>query len=94
MIRNDKIFYRVLTVSVFLCVALYAEEVVHFMHYGWDSPDNNFFTRDMSVCRPVPGKSADVECPIKGYGWARFRYNQKYHSYFKHNFIDFVDRIQ
>jgi hypothetical protein len=94
MIRNDKVFYRVLAVSVLLCVALYAEETVHFMRYGWSSPDNNFFTRDMTDCKPVPGKITDVECPIRGYGWTRFRYNQNFHSSFKRNFIDAVDRIQ
>jgi len=94
MIQNDKVFYRVLAVSVLLCMALYAEEAAHFMRYGWNSPDNNFFTRDMSVCKPVPGKIAEVECPIVGYGWTRFRYNEKYHSSFKHNYIDPVDRIQ
>ena len=93
MIRNDRIFFRVFAISTLLCAVLYAEEIAHFMHYGWDSPDNDFFTRDMSVCKPVPGSNIDVECPIRGYGWARFRYNQNYHSYARHSSIDFVDRI-
>jgi len=94
MRQMERVRSRILTGSLLLCAALYAEETVHFLQYGWNSPDNRPFTRDMSSCRPVPGKAGDVECPVEGYGWARYRYRFADRRDPRHNEIDFVDRTQ
>jgi hypothetical protein len=73
MITSEKNFYRIVLLGLLLCVALYAEETVHFLHYGWKSPGDELWGKDISKCQPVPG-STYLECPIKGYGMARFRY--------------------
>lgn len=92
MIRSEKTFYRVLAVGLLLCAGLYAEEANHLYRYGWNSPDNDYSTRDMSHCKQVQGRKEDVECPVRGYGWARFRYID--HKDPVHNDIFFIDRNQ
>ncbi len=73
MITNGKIFYRVLLLGLLLCVALYAEETVHFLHYGWKSIDTDSRVSDISKCRRVPASDTELECPIRGYGLTRYR---------------------
>lgn len=92
MIRNNRVFYPIFFLSLLLCLGLYAEEARHYMHYGWNSPDNIAWTRDISTCHPVPGSTTDIECPVWGYGMARYRY--KDHDDPLHNDIFFIDRIQ
>lgn len=74
MIQNDKTFYWALGLGLLLCVALYAEEGIHFIRYGLNSPDNDPLIRDVSQCQRVPGSSTDIECPVQGYGSLRYRY--------------------
>jgi hypothetical protein len=92
MSRGDRIFHRILVFALALCLGLYAEEAVHYFHNGWNSPDNFPRTRDLSQCLPVPGSSTDIECPVKGYGLARYRYQN--HRLPPDNDIVFVDRNQ
>lgn len=89
---SERYFYRALLAGLLLCLVLYAEEAVHFMRYGWNSPDNDTWGRDVSDCRPVPGRSMDIECPVRGYGLTRYRYLD--HKDPAHNDIFPVDRIQ
>jgi hypothetical protein len=74
MITSEKTFYRALLLGLLLCVALYAEEAVHFIHYGWNSPDTDAWISDISKCQRVARSSTDLECPIAGYGLALYRY--------------------
>jgi hypothetical protein len=74
MITNGKTFYRVLLLGLLLCVALHTEETIHFLHYGWKSVDTDSLVGDISKCRPVPGSDTELECPIRGYGFTRYRY--------------------
>jgi hypothetical protein len=74
MITSEKNFYRVLLLGLLLCVALYAEETVHFIHYGLNSPYDELWMTDISKCQQVRGSSTELECPIKGYGLVRCRY--------------------
>lgn len=93
--HSEKIFYRILLPGLLLCLALYAEEAVHFLHYGLISPDNDAWTRDISSCKPVTGNITEIECPVRGYGMARYRY--KFHidpGHHIRNSIFFVDRIE
>lgn len=92
MMRNGRTFHRILVVALALCVALYSEETIRYLRYGWNSPDNSPWTRDLSQCRPVPGSSTDIECPVRGYGLARYRYQQ--HRTPQDNDIIFIDRNQ
>jgi hypothetical protein len=75
-----------------LCLVLYAEETLHFARYGWASPDNDSWTRDISHCHLVPGSSRDIECPVRGYGNARYRFGPRQAP--THREIFFIDRIQ
>jgi hypothetical protein len=74
MITSEKNFYRVLLLGLLLCVALYAEETIHFLHYGWKDPDSDAWISDISKCKRVAGSSTDLKCPIRGYGLALYRY--------------------
>jgi hypothetical protein len=92
MIRNERDFRRILLSSLALCLALYAEETVHYLRYGWSGPDNSPRTRDLSQCHPVLGNSADIECPVRGYGLARYRLQN--HRPPPDNDMVFIDRNQ
>jgi hypothetical protein len=92
MIRNERAFRRILLSCLALCLALYAEETVHYLRYGWNSPDNSPWTRDLSQCRPVPGSRTDIECPVSGYGMARYR--DRNHRPPPYNDMVFIDRNQ
>jgi hypothetical protein len=97
MSRSEKTFYRIFLASLLLCLALYAEEGIHFIRYGWNSPDNSPWTRDVSNCQRVPGSSTDIECPVRGYGSARYRYKNLGYADPEHKILNsmvFVDRIQ
>ena len=74
MIRSEKTFYRVFLLGLLLCLILYAEEAVHFLHYGWRSQDTDSWVSDISKCQRVEGSSTDLKCPIKGYGLVLYRY--------------------
>jgi hypothetical protein len=76
MILSEKTFYRVLLLGLLLCGALYGEETVHFLRYGWNNPDTDAWINDISKCQRVPGSSIDLECPIRGYGLALYRYKE------------------
>jgi hypothetical protein len=95
MVHSEKTFYRIFLPGLLLCLALYAEETVHFLHYGWNSPDNAAWIGDLSKCQRVPGSNTDLECQIRGYGLARYRYRQdaKDPKNNMPNHIFFVDRI-
>jgi hypothetical protein len=80
MTTNGETFYRVLLLGLLLCVALYAEETVHFLHYGWKSADTDGWISDISKCQRVPGSDTDLECPIRGYGLTRYRYRDRDHK--------------
>ena len=82
MISSEKTFYRVLLLGLLLCVALYAEETIHFIHYGLKNP-YELWMKDISKCQRVPGSSTEFECPVEGYGMVRCRY--KDHSDPGHN---------
>jgi hypothetical protein len=81
-----------LLAGLMLCLALYAEETLHFARYGWVSPDNDAWTRDISGCHFVPGSSRDIECPVRGYGNARYRFGSRLAP--THREVFFIDRIQ
>jgi hypothetical protein len=83
MITNEKTFSRVLLLGLLVCVALYAEETVHFLQYGWKSPDTTYWISDISKCQRVAGSSTDLKCPIAGYGLALYRYME--HKDPRHN---------
>ena len=89
---QKKLFNKLAAWGLLLCLVLYAEETVHFLHYGWKGPDNLLATRDVSDCRPVPGKNMDMECPVRGYGWARVRY--KDHDGPNYTHMKYIDRIE
>jgi len=91
MARSDTTFYGVFLASLALCLALYAEEALHFKHYGWKSPDNMPGGRQLVRCRPVPGTSADYDCPVQGYGWAQYRDASRFGG---ERGVYFVDRTQ
>jgi hypothetical protein len=76
MIQNEKIFYRVLLLGLLLCITLYAEETIHFLRYGWNSTDTDYWINDISKCQRVPGSNTDLDCPIRGYGLTRYRYRE------------------
>jgi hypothetical protein len=40
----------------------------------------------------VPGRSTDIECPVCGYGLARYRFGPRQAT--AHKEIFFIDRIQ
>jgi len=89
---QEKFFRPILLAALILCAALYAEETLHFARYGWSSPDNDAWTRDISNCRLVPGSTRDIDCPVRGYGHARYRFGG--HQIPTHREIFFIDRIQ
>lgn len=74
MMDNDRIFYPVLLAALAICLGLYAEEALHFKHFGWSCPDNDTRTRDITRCQPVAGSATDVECPVEGYGLQRYQF--------------------
>ena len=96
MIHSERNFYCVFLSGLMLCAALYTEEALHFLHYGWHSPDNDAWISDISKCRRVPGSATDMECPIGGYGMARYRYrnDEKDPRNNMPNHLFFVDRNQ
>jgi hypothetical protein len=75
MFTSERGFYCALLSGLLLCAALYAEEAVHFVRYGWNSPDSAARVRDISKCQRVAGSSVEFECPIRGYGLALYRYS-------------------
>jgi hypothetical protein len=89
---NDRTFRRLLALGLALCLALYAEEAIHFLRYGWNSADNDPATRSLANCRPVPGSATDLECPVRGYGMARYRGPDPKESPPRH--LVFIDRLQ
>ena len=92
MLKSEKNFYRTLAAGLLLCAGLYAEEMLHFIHFGYQNPENDTWTRDVTACKPVPGRDTDIECPVRGYGWYRYRYVD--HKYPNRNDMVPVDRIQ
>jgi hypothetical protein len=97
MIDSNKAFYRVFLLCLLVCTALYVEEAIHFLHYGWRSPDNDPLSRNVSNCRRVPRSSTDIECPVSGYGSLRYRYKDLKYPDPEHkmsNSMVVIDRIQ
>jgi hypothetical protein len=92
MTRNEWGFRCTVVCGLLLCVGLYAEEAAHYLRYGWRSADNSPWTRDLSQCRAVPGSGTDIECPVRGYGMARYRYRG--HRLPPNNEMVFIDRNQ
>jgi hypothetical protein len=85
-------FLHVIYVGLLLCAVLYAEEALHFLTFGWSGPDNDPWTREVTDCRAVPGSATDIDCPVRGYGTARYRYRS--HQFPGHNDMVFIDRIE
>jgi hypothetical protein len=96
MAHSEKAFYIVFLLGLILCAALYAEETAHFLRYGWNSPDSAEWIADLSKCQRVLGSNTDMECQIRGYGSARYRYkkNAKDPKNNMPNHIFFIDRNQ
>jgi hypothetical protein len=92
MIRNERAFRRILLFALAFCLSLYAEETIHYLRCGWNSPDDSPRTRGLSQCRPVPGNSTDIECPVRGFGMARYRYQNRRPP--PDNDMVFIDRNQ
>jgi hypothetical protein len=76
-------FYYALLSALTICAALYVEETVHFVRYGWHSLDSDFRVNDITKCHRVAGSNVEFECPINGYGSALYRYSD--HRDPKHN---------
>jgi hypothetical protein len=91
-ILQQRLFLPLILASLAVCLVLYAIEAAHFVRYGWRSPDNDAWNRDISACQPVPGSSTDIECPVRGYGHARYRFGPRQAP--AHKEIFFIDRIQ
>ncbi len=91
MIDRERWFLPLLGAGLLLCGAFYAEEAIHFIHYGGDPTDYTTMI-DVLKCEPVPGDSAEVECPIRGYGRQRYRYQDTKHPAF--NKMTSIDRNQ
>jgi hypothetical protein len=91
-VLQQKFFLPLILAGLAVCLVLYAVETAHFVRYGWHSPDNDAWNRDISACRPVPGSSTDIECPVRGYGYARYRFGPRQTPTHKEIFI--IDRIQ
>ena len=91
-ILQQKLFLSLILAGLALCIVLYTVEIAHFVRYGWRSPDNDAWNRDISACQPVPGSSTDIECPVRGYGSARYRFGPRQAP--THKEIFFIDRIQ
>jgi hypothetical protein len=89
MIFRDKVFERLLITGLLVCLALYTEEGVYFLRHGLHSPDNEPWTRSLADCVPV-ANSSEIECPIEGYGMARYRFVAPREP--KDNHIAMVDR--
>lgn len=85
--RRKNTFELTLVTGLTLCLAFYAEETVHFLHYGRSGIPASDTDQIPAFCEPVAGMShSDFECLIDGYGRARYRHLN--HQY------QFIDRIE
>jgi hypothetical protein len=89
--QSEKTFNGLLLGGLVLCVGLYVEEAVHFMHSGWKAPTMPSQVAAVSGCRPVPGTTTDFECPVAGYGMARFRLSKDASGT---TLVNFIERVQ
>lgn len=70
----DRLFHISLFVGLITCLGLYLGEAVHFYRYGYGSNNETYIpVKNHPQCRSVNGTNSEFDCPVRGYGSARFR---------------------
>lgn len=78
---SDRLFHISLYIGLIICLGFYATEAVHFYQYGY-GPKNEIYipVKNHPQCRRLDGSSSEFECPLRGYGFARFRISPPAHN--------------
>jgi hypothetical protein len=69
---NDRLFRISLLLGLTTCIGLYVSEAIHFYRYGFDQ-ETYIPVGNHPQCKSVNGSNSEFDCPVKGYGFARFR---------------------
>jgi hypothetical protein len=77
---KNRAFIISLLLGLMICVALYLTEAIHFLHYGWQN-ETYATPKNHAQCKSVNGTSNELDCPVNGYGFARFHITSKNHHF-------------